>query len=105
MLNIEKTIENGAAVFALGGRLDTTTAPELEKELKESLPGLTENLAWLNSLNEGADYTQAVELLTDFHSPVEDGPYAWDPDTEYTDFQWWLARSEGGGWELVSWGY
>ncbi len=42
MLNIEKTIENGAAVFALGGRLDTTTAPELEKELKESLPGLTE---------------------------------------------------------------
>ena len=40
MLNINKTIENGAVLFALGGRLDTTTAPELEKELKDSLDGV-----------------------------------------------------------------
>ena len=24
---------------------------------------------------------------------------------EYTDWQWWLARSEGGDWELLTWGY
>ena len=42
MLNINKTIENGKALFALGGRLDTTTAPELEKALRESLPGVNE---------------------------------------------------------------
>ena len=42
MLNINKTIENGKAVFALIGRLDTTTAPDLEKELKESLEGVSE---------------------------------------------------------------
>ena len=42
MLNINKTIENGKAVFALGGRLDTTTAPELEKALRESLSGVSE---------------------------------------------------------------
>ena len=42
MLNINKTIENGAALFALAGRLDTTTAPELEKELKDSLGGVSE---------------------------------------------------------------
>ena len=42
MLNINKTIENGKAVFALTGRLDTTTAPDLEKELKESLGGASE---------------------------------------------------------------
>ena len=42
MLNINKTIENGVALFALEGRLDTTTAPELEKELKESLGGVSE---------------------------------------------------------------
>ena len=42
MLNINKTIENGKAVFALVGRLDTTTAPELEKELKDSLDGVSE---------------------------------------------------------------
>ena len=42
MLNINKTIENGEAVFALVGRLDTTTAPELESELKASLDGVSE---------------------------------------------------------------
>ncbi len=34
MLKIEKTMENGTAAFSLTGRLDTTTAPELEAELK-----------------------------------------------------------------------
>ena len=42
MLNTTKTIQNGKAAFALEGRLDTVTAPELEKELKASLEGLTE---------------------------------------------------------------
>ena len=42
MLNIEKTIEKGSAVFSLEGRLDTTTSPALEKELKDVLGGLTE---------------------------------------------------------------
>ena len=44
MLKINKTIEEGKAVFALEGRLDTVTAPDLEKELKESLDGVTELL-------------------------------------------------------------
>lgn len=42
MLNTNKTIENGKAVFALEGRLDTITSPELEAELKDSLSGVTE---------------------------------------------------------------
>ena len=42
MLNINKTIENGKALFTLVGRLDTTTAPDLEKELKASLNGVSE---------------------------------------------------------------
>ncbi len=41
MLNINKSLENETAVFALAGRLDTVTAPELEKALKESLDGVT----------------------------------------------------------------
>ena len=40
MLNINKTIEEGKALFALEGRLDTITAPELEKELNASLNGV-----------------------------------------------------------------
>lgn len=42
MLNIQKTIENDKAVLTLNGRLDTNTAPELEKELRAAFPGLTE---------------------------------------------------------------
>lgn len=42
MLNINKNITGGKAVFKLEGRLDTVTAPDLEKELKGSLDGVTE---------------------------------------------------------------
>ncbi|MBR3290408.1 MAG: STAS domain-containing protein [Clostridia bacterium] len=37
MLNMAQTIENGKAVLALTGRLDTVTAPELEQKVKEVL--------------------------------------------------------------------
>ena len=40
MLNITKSTENNALTIALEGRLDTTTAPELEAELKAALPGV-----------------------------------------------------------------
>ena len=40
MLNINKQAENGKLVIALEGRLDTITAPELEKELNASLNGV-----------------------------------------------------------------
>ena len=63
-----------------------------------------ENIQWLNDISDGQEYTQCIEFLTDFHSPVEGGG-AWNPDKEYADYQWWLARAEDGGWDVVSWGY
>ena len=64
-----------------------------------------ENLAWLNDLGDGAEYTQVLEFLTDFHSPIDAGNTAWAEDDEYTDYQWWLARSADGDWEIVTIGY
>lgn len=74
-----------------------------------------ENLEWLNSLREvrsnippedvGKQYVQVAVFLSSFHSPVEDGDYAWNQDMEYTDYQWWLGRLEDGRWEIASWGY
>ena len=64
-----------------------------------------ENLAWLNDLGDGAEYTQVLEFLTDFHSPIDAGDTAWAEDEEYTDYQWWLARSADGDWEIVTIGY
>lgn len=40
MLTINKTIDGASACYALEGRLDTITSPELEKALKEHLDGL-----------------------------------------------------------------
>ena len=42
MLTINKSVEGGKALFSLEGRLDTVTSPELEKELMNSLNGMTE---------------------------------------------------------------
>ena len=63
-----------------------------------------ENIRWLRSLRDGRQYVQCIEFLSDFHSPKE-ATGAWEPDAEYTDWQWWLARESGGDWELLGWGY
>ena len=42
MLNIEKNKNGTDFAIALDGRLDTTTAPQLEKELKEDVNGVSE---------------------------------------------------------------
>lgn len=42
MLNINKTVSDGRARIALEGRLDTTTAPALEGELKAFISEITD---------------------------------------------------------------
>ncbi len=55
MLNITKDQKDTALTVSLEGRLDTTTAPELEGELKEGLAGVTDlimdftNLEYISS--------------------------------------------------------
>ena len=58
MLNINKTANADALTVALEGRLDTTTAPELEKELKASLEGVTELVLDMTAL----DYISSAGL-------------------------------------------
>ena len=50
MLNIMKHPEGERLCVCLEGRLDTATAPELERQLKESLPGVTELVLDLEKL-------------------------------------------------------
>lgn len=55
MLNIKKETNGTALKVELEGRLDTTTAPQLEEELKSALDGVTEldfdinNLQYISS--------------------------------------------------------
>lgn len=68
----------------------------------------SENIAWMNELATANDinekFDQCIMFKSDFHSP-KNGGEAWNADYEYTDWQWWLARSEGGTWRLMTWGY
>ena len=63
-----------------------------------------ENLAWLNG-HKDTHFTQCALFKTDFHSPVDNDALALNPDTEYEDYQWWLAREDGGEWVMVDQGY
>jgi len=42
MLNIEKNVNGNELTIVLNGRLDTTTAPELEEELRKDIDGVEE---------------------------------------------------------------
>lgn len=68
----------------------------------------SKNIAWMNDLapahDLASDFTQCIMFKSDFHSP-KNGGGAWNADAEYTGWQWWLARSEDGNWELLTWGY
>ncbi len=41
-MNIKKTLDAGKAVYIVSGRLDTSTAPELEETLKADLEGVND---------------------------------------------------------------
>lgn len=41
-MNIKKTLDAGKAVYIVSGRLDTSTAPELEETLKADLGGVND---------------------------------------------------------------
>ena len=49
-MKIKKTLNEKKLVVELEGRLDTTTAPQLEEELKNSLDGVTELVLDLEAL-------------------------------------------------------
>ena len=57
-MKITKKQDGSALVIALEGRLDTTTAPDLENELKASLNGITDLTLDLTNL----DYISSAGL-------------------------------------------
>ncbi len=41
-MTISKEIKDTAMIISVGGRLDTSTAPQLENEIKQNISGITE---------------------------------------------------------------
>ena len=64
------------------------------------------NIEWMNNLRTDDNkeaFTQCIAFESSFRSPKKGGG-AWEANEEYT-WSWWLARSEGGEWNLMTWGY
>lgn len=57
-MTIQKTTENKTVTLTVSGRLDTATAPELEKELEGCLPGTEQLIFDLKDLS----YTSSAGL-------------------------------------------
>lgn len=65
-----------------------------------------ENLRWMNEIAPDQNFTQVIEFLSDFYvSPEAEKFTTFNPDSEYKNWQWWLARTDGGAWQLVTFGY
>ena len=64
-----------------------------------------EMLKKMNEINPGGKYTQVAEFLMDFHTPKDVGELTLNADTDYKDYQWWLAKTADGGWDIVTFGY
>ncbi len=71
-----------------------------------------ENIAYANELREAQtpdapEYNQVIVLISDYHSPSAEQAEgtAWEPDHDYNDYSWILARTDSGAWQLLTWGY
>ena len=68
----------------------------------------TDNLERMNSLGKAKGYdeefTQVINFKSDFRAPLFGNPVL-NPGWDYKDYQWWLARSDGGEWVALTWGY
>lgn len=60
-------------------------------------------LEYCNTLaDEGVTYRECIVFRTLFRSPVFGGG-AWNPNFDY-NWSWYLARTQDGEWELLTWG-
>ena len=99
------------AIQLIRQEFDTWTGCELHSIRYTSDDNCNDkNLTWMNDLAEarGEDrsFTQCIFFESSFHSPKKGKDAgAWNPDEEYTGWQWCLARTESGPWKLMTWGY
>ncbi len=63
----------------------------------------TDCLDYCRNLNEAADYTESLAFSSVMRSPVTGGG-GWNANSIY-EWTWYLARTDNGNWELLTWGY
>ena len=51
------------------------------------------------------NYTECAVFKSNFLTANSVQSGGWNPNDVYTDWQWYLAKTENGEWELLTWGY
>lgn len=65
-----------------------------------------DNLDYCNILNDGsAEYTSCAVFKTDFITTSNAGEEGFNENETYYDFAFYLAKTDGGNWEIVTSGY
>lgn len=59
-------------------------------------------LEYCNTLDKDAMFSECIVFRTEFRSPIFGGG-AWDANSRYF-WSWFLARTDGGAWRLLTWG-
>lgn len=62
-----------------------------------------ENIDYCNELEINADFDECIVFDSHFRSPVFGGG-AWNENEDYY-WRWYLARKDGGKWNLLTYGY
>ena len=97
-----RVVKNRFRLWSLRGYEVHRIAYGGDKECSEK------NLAWLNRINAASGakepFTQCIMFVSDFHTADEYLGNGFEPDFEYKGWQWWLARTDGGRWKIVTCG-
>ena len=64
-----------------------------------------ERLAQLKAKNPELNRDQIAGFLMDFKTSDDTDGTTFNPNQDYTDYQWWLSKSDDEGWDIVELGY
>ena len=94
-----------AAVAEIMKEFDTWEGCEMHEISYTDDQTCKDNISYADELDaDKKGYENCIVFTSSFHSPKEGGG-AWEADTEYEGWQWFLARVKDGSWELLTWGY
>ena len=98
-----------AAIDAIMAEFGTWKGAEMKRIAFTDDKTCTGNVSYANELRKDGqpEFDQAIVFTSDFHSPSgEDAKEtAWEPDSDYNGWSWYLGRANGGDWYLLTWGY
>lgn len=92
----------------------TSAMDQAEQYFSDHFPDCTlKSLAYDETYQEQYSFpdktrsTEHIVLRSDFHSGKEgkNGDNSLNPDSDYTDWNWVLTRSEDGSWSVADYGY